>query len=106
MSKTIKVYRHKKDGTLRTGRIDWKGNFPTDTKGFKANGYRKLTTAGDEFSVEYDVYTNDKDWLVDICLFEDHLACIKITNPLTLLSTLDQISRSSASIAKAINQAR
>lgn len=105
MSKTIKVYRYKKNGELGAGRMGWKGDFPTDHEGFKENGYRRITFAGDEMSAVYDVYTNDKAWLIDIYLFGEHLACIKIADPIRLLSTVDLISKSSANISKAIELA-
>lgn len=106
MGKTIKIYRHnKKSGELKTSRTKWDGDFPTDHKGFEKNGYRRITVAGDELSAVYDVYTNGKDWLIDIYLFGEHLACIKIADPILLLKTVDQISQSSASISKAIELA-
>lgn len=103
MAKSIKVYSHdSKTHELKSSRLNWDGNFPTDVDGFERNGYRKMATLGGELGLTMDVHTNDTHWLIDIWAFSEHVTCIRVNDPLLYLKTLDELSQSSVNILKAI----
>lgn len=103
MSKTAKVYTYnKKTGELRSSRMGWDGEYPTDQNGFGKNGYRKLETLGDEYGLEYDIYTNEKGWLFMITAFQEYVATIRTAAPLLYLKTIADLAETSKSVAKAM----